>query len=251
MNTTIQTAKSRFSRFATSVSIIAAGALLFAGMASAHVTVKPSVSQPNAWETYTLKVPVEKNIPTTKVALKIPKEVVFKQYEPVPDWKVATEKDSSGKVTTVTWTTEKDGIQAGQYQRFSFVAQNADQNTTAPWDAFQYYSDGSIVEWTGDEGSKNPHSITEITADATSATPAPAPAADSGHDSAGTAAGHTSTDAAKDSSSPAPASNNAVEATPAASASASSAAQTTALVLSIIAVVLGAAAIGIALKRRK
>ncbi|MCP3746368.1 YcnI family protein [Paenibacillus sp. A3M_27_13] len=247
MNTTIQTAKSRFSRFATSVGLIAAGALLFAGMASAHVTVKPSISQPNAWETYTLKVPVEKNIPTTKVALKIPKEVVFKQYEPVPDWKVATEKDSSGKVTTVTWTTEKDGIQAGQYQRFSFVAQNADQNTAAAWDAFQYYSDGSIVEWTGDEGSNNPHSITEITAEATSATPA----ADSGHDSAGTAAGHASTDTTKDSSSPAPASNNAVEAAPAASAPASSTAQTTALVLSIIAVVLGAAAVGIALKRRK
>ncbi|MEK4429725.1 YcnI family protein [Paenibacillus sp. FSL M7-0802] len=247
MNTTIQTAKSRFSRFATSVGLIAAGALLFAGMASAHVTVKPSISQPNAWETYTLKVPVEKNIPTTKVALKIPKEVVFKQYEPVPNWKVATEKDSSGKVTTVTWTTEKDGIQAGQYQRFSFVAQNADQNTAAAWDAFQYYSDGSIVEWTGDEGSNNPHSITEITAEATSATPA----ADSGHDSAGTAAGHASTDTTKDSSSPAPASNNAVEAAPAASAPASSTAQTTALVLSIIAVVLGAAAVGIALKRRK
>ncbi|ALA40394.1 nuclear export factor gle1 [Paenibacillus peoriae] len=247
MNTTIQTAKSRFSRFAPSVGLIAAGALLFAGMASAHVTVKPSISQPNAWETYTLKVPVEKNIPTTKVALKIPKEVVFKQYEPVPDWKVATEKDSSGKVTTVTWTTEKDGIQAGQYQRFSFVAQNADQNTAAAWDAFQYYSDGSIVEWTGDEGSNNPHSITEITAEATSATPA----ADSGHDSAGTAAGHASTDTTKDSSSPAPASNNAVEAAPAASAPASSTAQTTALVLSIIAVVLGAAAVGITLKRRK
>ncbi|MEK5143349.1 YcnI family protein [Paenibacillus jamilae] len=247
MNTTIQTAKSRFSRFATSVGLIAAGALLFAGMASAHVTVKPSISQPNAWETYTLKVPVEKNIPTTKVALKIPKEVVFKQYEPVPNWKVATEKDSSGKVTTVTWTTEKDGIQAGQYQRFSFVAQNADQNTAAAWDAFQYYSDGSIVEWTGDEGSNNPHSITEITAEATSATPA----ADSGHDSAGMAAGHASTDTTKDSSSPAPASNNAVEAAPAASAPASSTAQTTALVLSIIAVVLGAAAVGIALKRRK
>ncbi|MBE0338012.1 YcnI family copper-binding membrane protein [Paenibacillus sp. 23TSA30-6] len=249
MNTTIQTVKSRFSRLATSMGLIAAGALLFAGMASAHVTVKPSVSQPNAWETYTLKVPVEKNIPTTKVALKIPKEVVFKQYEPVPDWKVATEKDSSGKVTTVTWTTDKDGIQAGQYQRFSFVAQNADQNTEAAWNAFQYYSDGSIVEWTGDEGSNNPHSITKITADATSE--APAPAADSGHDSAGTAAGHASTDTAKDSSNPASTSNNATEAAPAAAAPASSGAQTTALVLSIIAVVLGAVAVGIALKRRK
>ncbi|MGW9529768.1 YcnI family copper-binding membrane protein [Paenibacillus terrae] len=244
MNTTIQRVKSRFSRLATSMGLIAAGALLFAGMASAHVTVKPSVSQPNAWETYTLKVPVEKNIPTTKVALKIPKEVVFKQYEPVPDWKVTTEKDSSGKVTTVTWTTDEDGIQAGQYQRFSFVAQNADQITEAAWNAFQYYSDGSIVEWTGDEGSSNPHSITKITTEATSE--ASAPAADHGHDSAGAAAGHASTDTAKDSSSPAPASNNATEAAPA-----SSAAQTTALVLSIIAVVLGAAAVGIALKRRK
>lgn len=149
----------------------------------------------------------------------------------------------------MTWTTEKDGIQAGQYQRFSFVAQNADQNTAAAWDAFQYYSDGSIVEWTGDEGSNSPHSITEITADATSATPVPA--ADSGHDSAGTTAGHASTDTTKDSSSPAPASNNAVEAAPAASVPASSTAQTTALVLSIIAVILGAAAVGIALKRRK
>lgn len=66
MNTTIQTAKSRFSRFATSVGLIAAGALLFAGMASAHVTVKPSISQPNAWETYTLKVPVEKTFQPPK-----------------------------------------------------------------------------------------------------------------------------------------------------------------------------------------
>ncbi|WP_068504005.1 YcnI family copper-binding membrane protein [Paenibacillus kribbensis] len=249
MNTTIQSVKSRFSRFAASAGLIAAGALLFAGMASAHVTVKPSVSQPNAWETYTLKVPVEKNIPTTKVALKIPKEVVFKQYEPVPDWKIATEKDSSGKVTTVTWSAEKDGIQAGQYQRFSFVAQNANQNTEAAWDAFQYYSDGSIVEWTGDEGSNNPHSITKITTEA--ASEAPAPATDSGHDSAGTAAGHASTGTAQDSTNPAPASNPATEAAPAAPAPVSSATQTTALVLSIIAVVLGATAVGIALKRRK
>jgi uncharacterized protein YcnI len=247
MNTAIQTAKSRFSKFATSIGLIAAGALLFAGMASAHVTVKPSVSQPNAWETYTLKVPVEKNIATTKVALKIPKEVVFKQYEPVPDWKVATEKDSSGKVTTVTWTTDKEGILAGQYRRFSFVAQNADQNTEAAWNAFQYYSDGSIVEWTGDEGSERPHSITKITADASSGAPA-APAADSGHDSAGSATGSAST--GKDST-PAPAQDNATTSAPAATAPASSATQTTALVLSIIAVVLGVIAVGIALKRRK
>ncbi|WP_051404801.1 hypothetical protein [Bacillus cihuensis] len=33
----------------------------------------------------------------------------------------------------------------------------------AAWDAYQYYKDGSVVEWTGDKGSNLPHSITSIT----------------------------------------------------------------------------------------
>ena len=39
---------------------------------SAHVTVKPATSDIGSWETYTIKVPVEKNVATTKVTLKIP-----------------------------------------------------------------------------------------------------------------------------------------------------------------------------------
>ena len=54
---------------------------------SAHVTVKPATSDIGSWETYTIKVPVEKNIATTKVTLKIPSGVEFQQYEPVPDGK--------------------------------------------------------------------------------------------------------------------------------------------------------------------
>ncbi|MBS4174938.1 DUF1775 domain-containing protein [Bacillus sp. FJAT-49736] len=140
-----------------------AGLFLFAGIASAHVTVKPNVSAPGAWETYTIKIPVEKEVPTTKVTLKIPNGVEFEQYQPTPDWKVTTKKDSSGKVTIITWEATGEGIQPGQFQQFNFVAKNPDKEGTAAWDAFQYYKDGSIVEWTGDEKSDTPHSITNIT----------------------------------------------------------------------------------------
>lgn len=136
---------------------------IFAGVANAHVTVKPSSSAPEAWETYTLKVPVEKESSTTKVALKIPEGIVFSSYQPVPGWKVTTEDNTEGQVKTVTWEATDKGIAAGEFQQFTFVAQNPKDETDIAWDAFQYYDDGEIVEWNGEEGSDLPHSITEIT----------------------------------------------------------------------------------------
>ncbi|MFJ7639807.1 YcnI family protein [Peribacillus sp. NPDC097225] len=141
-----------------------ASLFLFAGSANAHVTVNPSSSAPEAWETYTLKVPVEKESSTTKVALKVPEGITFSSYQPVPDWKVTTEKDKKGHVKTVTWEATGDGIAAGQFQQFTFVAQNPKDEADIAWDAFQYYADGEIVEWSGEEGSDLPHSITEIMA---------------------------------------------------------------------------------------
>ncbi|GIP23472.1 YcnI family protein [Paenibacillus sp. J22TS3] len=153
-----------------------AGTLLFSGLASAHVTVKPSASKPEAYETYTIKIPVEKEIATTKVAIKIPANVDFKNYQPEPGWKVETTKDNAGKVTAVTWTAEGAGIEPGQFQQFNFVAKNPAKDTSIAWDAYQYYKDGSVVEWTGD-GGENPHSVTTISESAEGAA-----AADSGHD---------------------------------------------------------------------
>ncbi|MGG4266059.1 YcnI family protein [Peribacillus simplex] len=139
-----------------------AALFIFSSSAYAHVTVKPTSSAPEAWETYTLKVPVEKETATTKVTLKIPKGVTFESYQPVPGWKVTTEGDKDGHVKTVTWAATEEGIAAGQFQQFSFVAQNPKEETKVAWDAFQYYEDGEIVEWSGDEGSDLPHSVTEI-----------------------------------------------------------------------------------------
>ncbi|MGF7048987.1 uncharacterized protein YcnI [Paenibacillus sp. DS2015] len=154
----------RKSRLSTMFMTTAAGLLLFSGVASAHVTVKPTTSTPSAWETYSIKIPVEKDIPTTKVTLKIPAEVDFKQYQPVPEWEVSTEKDSAGKIVSITWSATGKGIAAGEFQQFNFVAQNPKQDEEIAWDAFQYYEDGSIVEWTGDKDSDSPHSTTQVTA---------------------------------------------------------------------------------------
>lgn len=137
---------------------------IFAASASAHVTVMPQTSTTGAWETYTVKVPVEKDVATTKVSLKIPSGLELEQYQPVPGWTFSEQKDSAGKVTSITWTATGEGILPGQFQQFTFVAKNPSSGQKAAWDAYQYYKDGSIVEWTGEEGSKTPHAITEISA---------------------------------------------------------------------------------------
>ncbi|MDP4096046.1 DUF1775 domain-containing protein [Paenibacillus sp. P96] len=245
MSTHHHSFKKKFLKISSTLSATAVGVLLFASIASAHVTVSPSVSQPEAWETYTIKVPVEKDSATTKVALKIPEGVEFKQYEPVPGWKVSTTANEAGAVNTVTWTANGEGILAGQYQRFSFVAVNPSGEAKIPWDAFQYYADGSIVEWTGDEGSDLPHSVTAVTADA-AAEPKQSDSG-AGHedeaDSTGTNAG-----AQADSSNTAA---DAQAAPAAAEAPASSAIQTVTLVISIAALALSIAALLRAVKNRK
>ncbi|MDU0076734.1 MULTISPECIES: YcnI family protein [Bacillus] len=134
----------------------------FTATASAHVSVKPAESAAGSWETYTMKVPVEKNEPTTKVVLKMPAGVEFQQYQPIPGWKTSVSKHDD-KAVSVTWEAKDGGIQPGQFQQFTFVAKNPEKSGDAAWDAYQYYKDGSIVEWTGDEKADTPHSITKIT----------------------------------------------------------------------------------------
>jgi uncharacterized protein YcnI len=140
----------------------------FSSIASAHVTVVPKTSATGAWETYTLKVPVEKDIATTKVTVKAPEGVEVMSYQPIPGWNYTAEKDASGKVKTFTFEATGEGILPGQFQQFVFVAKNPDKAAKAAWDAFQYYKDGSIVEWTGEEGSDSPHSVTDIVTSTTS-----------------------------------------------------------------------------------
>lgn len=130
--------------------------LLFAAVASAHVTVAPTESSTGAWETYTLKVPSEKDVATIQVDLRIPAGAEFKQYEATPGWDVTIDGNK------VSWIANGEGIQKGQFQRFYFTAKNPDTAGDIAWDAYQHYADGSLVQWSGEAGTDTPHSITSI-----------------------------------------------------------------------------------------
>jgi uncharacterized protein YcnI len=149
-------------KLATVFSFVLISILIVSSIASAHVTVKPSESTAGSWETYTLKVPAEKESPTVKVTLKVPEQAELEQYQPVVGWKVTTDKDNTGKIKTISWEADKTGIGPGEFQQFNFVAKNPTESSDLAWDAFQYYSDGTVVEWTGDKGADKPHSITQI-----------------------------------------------------------------------------------------
>ncbi|MBF2387293.1 YcnI family copper-binding membrane protein [Listeria welshimeri] len=126
--------------------------------ASAHVSVSPNESTVKSWETYTMKVPSEKEMASKKIVLKIAKGVTFESYEPVSGWTTTVDKKNG----TVTWQTEGNGIEKGQFQRFSFIAKNPSEEGDVAWNAYQYYEDGSIVEWVGAEDSETPHATTKI-----------------------------------------------------------------------------------------
>ena len=231
--------------------------VLFTSTASAHVTVKPSQSPTGAWETYTIKVPVEKDINTVKIALKIPEGVAFKQYRPVPDWNVELTTAEDGTVTAVTWTAEGAGIGPGEFQQFEFVAQNPGEPAELAWDAFQYYSDGSVVEWTGAEDSDRPHSLTVVSAaegpadhtsshggtDAASGT-----TEDAGHDHSST---NESATADNTETSGSDSESSSSSASPSNESDSGSPAGTTALVLSACALLVSLVALGLTLRSRR
>lgn len=130
--------------------------------AFAHVTVQPGESTTGAYEKYTVRVPVEKDIPTTEVELKVPKNVEVISIMPVPSWDYKLKKDDDDRITSVTWKAKDDGIHAGEFTEFSFVGINPEDEGEVAWKAHQTYEDGSVVKWVGEPDSKEPASITQI-----------------------------------------------------------------------------------------
>ncbi|TVY06942.1 YcnI family protein [Paenibacillus cremeus] len=193
--------------------------LLFAGVASAHVTVQPQQTTQGTYEVFNVRVPTEKDIPTVKIEVKIPAEVTISRFEPKSDWKYDLTKDSSGKITSVTWSATGNGLSSTEFGNFLMNGKVADNATQISWKAYQTYKDGSVVEWVGAEGSDKPASVTKVN-------PKAAGSDSTGHDSAAAAP---------------------AKAQPAASAGNSN----TALYIAIAALILGVIAIIISISKKK
>jgi uncharacterized protein YcnI len=143
---------------------IAVSVLTYTAIAEAHVTVWPKQSTAGTWEKYTVRVPVEKNVNTTKVRVEFPQGVEVHSVMPVQGWNYQFEKGKDGKSIALVWTATNGGIKPNEFTEFSFVAENPKQPGQIAWKAEQTYADGSVVYWTGAPDSDTPASVTTIAA---------------------------------------------------------------------------------------
>ncbi|MFC5528617.1 YcnI family protein [Cohnella yongneupensis] len=139
-------------------------ALGFAGLASAHVKVQPAEVPAGSYQVFTVRVPSEKEAATTQVKVTIPDGVDVSRFEPKSDWSYETEKNADGKITSVTWKATGAGLGATEFGDFNMQGKVAADAKELVWKAYQTYSDGEVVEWTGAADADTPASVTKVTA---------------------------------------------------------------------------------------
>jgi uncharacterized protein YcnI len=139
--------------------------------AYAHVVVVPKTVNVGAFQTFTVGVPNEKEIPTTGVKLIIPEGLMHVTPTVKAGWTITMkESGDEGKVVEIDWI--GGSIPEGQRDDFSFSAQAPANETTLIWKAYQTYQNGEVVAWDQDsssnnhDGEVNPYSTTVITNDA-------------------------------------------------------------------------------------
>ena len=117
--------------------------------AYAHVAVKPNEVGIGSFQTFTIGVPVEKDVPTVGLRILIPAGLEHVSPNVKPGWKITIKKDSDApdaKVTEIEWT--GGVIPSGQRDDFFFSAKATSTPYTLQWKAYQNYQDRSVVAWT-------------------------------------------------------------------------------------------------------
>jgi uncharacterized protein YcnI len=164
--------------------VLAVGAMLAAAAPVwAHVTVSPEEVSAGDYETLTVSVPTEKEVPTTEVRVEVPEGFLLSGVQPVPGWEHAFEEDR-GVVTAVAFSGGQ--IRPREFQQFLVQAQAPGEAGEYPWKAIQTYEDGSVVEWTDPPDAEEPASVVEVVSGgAESPEPSPQPSGASASQQAG------------------------------------------------------------------
>jgi uncharacterized protein len=137
--------------------------LAFAVSAGAHVTVTaPGATRGGGDQEITFRVPVEKDSATTGVTVVLPTDTPIASVDvaPVPGWTHTQKSTKLAKpiktddgniteaVTQITWTAQKgQGLKPGEYGDFTFIAGQLPDVAELSFGAIQTYSDGSVVKW--------------------------------------------------------------------------------------------------------
>jgi uncharacterized protein YcnI len=184
--------------------VAAAGVLLFAAPAAAHVTVNAQDARQGGFTRVAFRVPTESDtLSTTKLEVHLPESTPIASVStmPVAGWTVATSKTKLAQpvktddgelteaVSVITWTAGAGAaIKPGQFQEFPVSLGPLPNVDKLVFKALQTYSDGSVVRWI-DESTDAEHPAPTLkllpVAQPTNQNAAPSPAAAGSEDDSG------------------------------------------------------------------
>lgn len=204
--------------------------VVLAGAASAHITITaPGAERGGSDQEITFRVPVEEQHKTVGLTVRLPMDhpIASVLVAPIPGWthtqttaKLAPpiktdDGDITGAVSQIAWTAAPGrGLAPGEFGAFTIIAGLLPDVPTLTFKALQKYDDGSVVSWIE--------------------TPAPGSTAEPEHPAPELTLGAAAT----------------ASAAPKAAASGSGSSTTGPVVLSVIALVVAAAALGVAVVSR-
>jgi hypothetical protein len=129
------------------VCLVAAAWLAGAGQALAHVEVLPGEVAAGESTEFTIRVPNERDVPTTRVRVEFPSQVtVFSFAEPPAGWGMAPLRANDGRFRGVVYGGGR--IPVGRYADFRLLGTPFEEGLAA-WPARQTYADGQGKPWTG------------------------------------------------------------------------------------------------------
>jgi uncharacterized protein YcnI len=130
--------------------------------ADAHVTIQPTASQPAALQRYTVYVPNEETASTTTgVDLRLPPGITFALAEHVAGWRVQVVRAARGDaISELRWT--RGRVPPDGYAELHFIARNPVKTGRVSWKALQRYADGTVVRWIGNPDSDTPAPVTTL-----------------------------------------------------------------------------------------
>lgn len=165
-------------RIAALAAASAVAALASAGSAQAHVSVVPKVAPAGSFTVLDVRVPNERDdAATTKVDVKLPPGFTSVSFEPVPGWDVDVVRERlstpietengpiSEQVSRIVWSGGR--IPPGAFVDFPISVQIPDRvGTTLTFKALQTYVGGEVVRWIGAPDAELPAAQVEVVAPA-------------------------------------------------------------------------------------
>jgi uncharacterized protein YcnI len=163
---------------------LAAGSLAaFTAAASAHVTLQPKAQTAGAYTVVNVRVPNERDTAsTTRVRVEFPDGIYAVSYAAQAGWKISVKESPlatpvqtedgpiTDHVTSVTFKGSGKGlgrIAPGQFKEFPLSLKMPDQpGATLTFPAYQWYSNGELVKWTGPAGADTPAPTVSLAAPA-------------------------------------------------------------------------------------